>query len=282
MKIFEFNPDSTNPLLHLAYANGFLPQTYTTALKPLFSDYHVISLHPRPMWGDCPPESLKHWSQMGDDLIAGLEELKAKNVVGIGHSMGGVITLYAALKRPDLFSKLVLIDPTMLDPKLLWKIRWMRLFGLEARNQLVQGALRRKRTWPSREEVFQYFKGKPLFKNWPEEAVRVYAESLTEPSGNGEEVRLIYPPEWEARIYRTIPTDVWSLPRRILCPALVIRGENSNTFTSESERAFRKANPKVPIVVVNGASHFVPQEKPEEVGKLIMDFLQESLNIKGF
>jgi pimeloyl-ACP methyl ester carboxylesterase len=210
---------------------------------------------------------------MGDDLIAGLEDLKVKQVVGIGHSMGGVITLYAAVKRPDLFSRLVLIDPTMLDPKFLWKIRWMRLFGMEARNQMVQGALRRKRIWASREEAFQYFKSRPLFRNWPEETIRDYAESITEPSGNGEEVRLIYPPEWEARIYRTIPTDVWSLPGKISCPAIVLRGENTNTFTAESGKAFQKANPKVPVYVVKGAGHFVPQEKPEETGKWIRDFL---------
>jgi len=171
-----------------------------------------------------------------------------------------------------LFSKLVLIDPTMLEPSLLWKIRWMRLFRLEARNQLVQGALRRRRSWANREEALAYFKGKPLFKNWPEDSIKAYVESITEVQAGGE-ARLAYPPEWEARIYRTIPTDVWNLPLRIRCPALVIRGERSNTFTEKSEKAFQKANPSVPIHVVKEAGHFVPQEKPRETGKLMLEFL---------
>ena len=49
MKIYEFNNAPDKPLVNLAYANGFLPQTYTRALKPLFADYRVVSIHARPI-----------------------------------------------------------------------------------------------------------------------------------------------------------------------------------------------------------------------------------------
>src|SRR3954469_17006265 len=121
MKLYEFNAGSDRLLVNLAYANGFLPQTYTRALQPLFDHYNVISAHARPMWDDCPPESLKSWSQLGDDLLQALERLTDRPVVGIGHSFGGVVTLYAALKQPERFSHLVVIDPVMLPPRLLWQ-----------------------------------------------------------------------------------------------------------------------------------------------------------------
>src|SRR5215467_9145840 len=98
MKIYEFNSAPGRPLVNLAYANGFLPQTYTRALQPLFADYRVVSIHARPMWGDCPPETFHHWSQFGDDLLEGLDSLTDQPVIGIGHSMGGLSTLYAAAK----------------------------------------------------------------------------------------------------------------------------------------------------------------------------------------
>jgi pimeloyl-ACP methyl ester carboxylesterase len=206
-------------------------------------------------------------------LLEGLNRFPGQKVIGIGHSLGGVLTLYAAIKRPDLFSRLVLIDPTMLDPKLLRKVRWLKFFGMDARADLIQGALRRRRVWESTQAAYAYFKGRPLFRTWPDETVRAYAESMTGPSPEGG-VQLIYSPEWEARIYRTIPTDVWKYAKRLSLPTLVIRGENSNTFTVESEKAFRSANPDVSFAVVPGAGHLVPQEKPKEVTDLLKKFLE--------
>ena len=217
---------------------------------------------------------------MADDLVQGLEGMGAKGIVGVGHSLGGVLTLYAAVKRPDLFSRVILIDPTMLSPKLLWQIRFMKIFGLEARKWLVKGALRRKREWGNFTETYQYFRGRQLFKNWSDEMVKSYTESITGPcSGGG--VQLIYPPEWEARIYQTIPTDVWKFARALQLPTMVIRGEASNTFTADSEKAFRKFRAGTEFAVVPGAGHLIPQEKPEEVGKLVLKFLETEGMVSG-
>ena len=342
-KIFDFNPKSTKPLIHLAHANGFPPQTYQKAIQSLLPNYHVVSFLARPLWGDTSPEWLKHWFQMADDLIEGIENLtpidtphpnplpqgargmgistdpppspegamnfrtgvhrgespygstkgnmgdfpherqqgdvgrgegkvNSDKVIGVGHSLGGVLTLYAAVKRPDLFSRVILIDPTMLSPKLLWQIRLLKIFGLDARKRLIDGALKRKRSWESAEAVYDHFRGRGLFKNWSDDIVEAYVDSMTGPSKNGG-VELIYPPEWEAQIYKTIPTDVWKFAKLLQQPTMVIRGETSNTFTADSEKAFRKVNPQAVFKVVQGAGHLVTQEKPEEVGKLIGSFL---------
>ena len=231
-----------------------------------------MSLRVRPLWGDTPPEWLKHWNQMADDLLSGLKEMGASKVVGVGHSLGGVLTLYAAVKAPELFSHVILIDPTMLSPKLLWQIKFMKLFGFEARKYLIKGALKRRRTWESAREAYEYFRGRQLFKNWPDEIVQAYTESMTAPSPTGG-VYLIYPPEWEARIYQTIPTDVWKFAKLLTQPTLLIRGEDSNTFTADSEKAFRKINSNARFEVVREAGHLVPQEKPGEITKLIQEFL---------
>ncbi len=273
MKIYEFNEGRGKLLVNLAYANGFLPQTYRRALQPLFDHYRVVSIHVRAMWENCPPESLKNWPQMGDDLLAGLDGLTDdRPVIGIGHSMGGVATLYAALKRPERFSHLILIDPTLMSPGVLWRMRLTRLLGMEARLPLVQGALRRRQQWDSTEDAYQYFRSKPLFARWPDDVLRDYAQSMTVPADNGG-VRLAFDPRWEAQFYRTVPTDVWKLPGRVQQPMLVIRGELTTTFGEASAANFRRLNPRAHIVTVKGAGHLVPQEKPDETGKLIADFL---------
>jgi pimeloyl-ACP methyl ester carboxylesterase len=204
--------------------------------------------------------------------LAGLKEMSAQKVIAIGHSLGGVATLYAAVREPELFSHVILIDPTMLPPAFLRKVWFLKWFGIETRKELVRGALRRRRQWAGREEAYQSFKTRPLFKQWPDETLWAYVEGMTAPSKTGG-IELIYPPEWEARIYQTIPTDVWKFAARLTQPTLVIRGETSNTFTADSEKAFRKALPGAYFAVVKEAGHLVPQERPEEVCRLIMEFL---------
>ena len=272
MKFHDFNPGSDKPLLHLAHANGFPPATYVGALTPLLSQYHVISFYARPFWGG-PADSLKDWSIFGEDLLTGLGQVSASKVVGVGHSMGGVATLYAAVRNPGLFSHVILVDPTMLAPALLRKVALFRWFGIETRKELVKGALRRRRQWASREEAYRSFKDKPLFKHWSDETLWAYVDGMTAPAEDGG-IKLIYPPEWEAKVYRTIPTDVWECAAKLTQPVLVIRGEMSNTFTAESEAAFRKALPSASFAVVKGAGHLVPQEQPETVGQLILQFLK--------
>lgn len=276
-KTYEFNDASAKPLVNLAYANGFLPQTYTRALRGLFSDYHVVSIHARPMWDDCPTESLQSWSQLGDDLLSGLDSLTDKPVIGIGHSMGGVATMYAAAKRPGRFSKIILIDPVFPSRTYLWVLRALRTVGQAHRMPLATGALRRRREWEDADVAYASFRKKALFSRFPDDVLRAYTDSITVPSSNGHKgVHLAYPPEWEARIYETIPADVWRLPGKVNVPILIIRGELTDVFTGSSAARFRQANPGTQIVTIAGAGHFVPQEEPEQTGYAIIEFLRRT------
>jgi hypothetical protein len=54
----------------------------------------------------------------------------------------------------------------------------------------------------------------------------------------------------------------------------VIHGSISDTFTQGSAIAFRLANRRAMMATVEGAGHLVPQEKPEQVGMLIKDFVK--------
>ncbi|CAH8292634.1 unnamed protein product [Eruca vesicaria subsp. sativa] len=55
------------------------------------------------------PSKYNSFDAFSDDLIALLEELKFGPVVFVGHSMSGMIGCAASIKRPDLFTNLVLI-----------------------------------------------------------------------------------------------------------------------------------------------------------------------------
>ena len=276
--IYSFNEPSANqadrraPLITLSYANGFMPQTYTECLTPLFDRYRVVTPQMRPLWQPPPPTAdLHHWRQLGTDLLTALDRIGTSPGVAIGHSVGAIAVLYAATMQPNRFRGVILIDPTLLPPAQLRLVWLSRLIGHDARMSLVKGALKRGNHWDTVDAAYTYFRGKRLFTRWPDQAVRVYAESITTPDPNGG-VSLIFPREWEARIYQTIPIDVWQAVRKLNIPALVIRGTLSDVFTDASKAIFARLAPQIPIIDVPNVGHLVAQEAPSIVGDHIAQF----------
>ncbi|MEM6528262.1 MAG: alpha/beta hydrolase, partial [Chloroflexota bacterium] len=158
--------------MHMALANGFPPQVYQPLLQPLAEQYNVVSLPPRPMWTDPPaPDTLDTWEDTAVDLIKGLRLYHLKDVIGIGHSLGGVATMIAATRNPGLFRGIVLLDPTVFPPRMLWMLKAMRLMGLEGRMPLVRRALNRRAHFADGQEAFKYWRGKKLFADWTDAAL---------------------------------------------------------------------------------------------------------------
>jgi len=56
-------------------------------------------------------------------------------------------------------------------------------------------------------------------------------------------------------------------------PVLLIQGERTDAFLRPAARRARKMLGSDRVVIVPGASHFVPMERPDEVGRLILDLV---------
>jgi pimeloyl-ACP methyl ester carboxylesterase len=259
-------------VVHLAHANGFPPGTYRPLAEHLAERYHVLALPSRPMWPGSRPESAPTWRPMAGDLIEGLEDLGLRGIAGMGHSLGGVLTMWAAIDRPDLFRAVVLIEPVILPPIWLLGLRVARWLGLKQWQPLVQGALNRHRTWPSRQAAFEHYREKPLFARWSDDALWAYVESGLIEGGDGL-FELAYPPDWEAHIYATISTSIWRDVPLLNTPALVLRGERSDTFRAQAQARLARLLPQAQMVTIAGAGHLVPMERPTETAEAILDFL---------
>jgi pimeloyl-ACP methyl ester carboxylesterase len=266
------------PVVHLAHANGFPPGTYELLAAALRTDYHLIGLPARPLWPGSQPESAPTWQPMAGDLIEALDGLARSGaisppIVGAGHSLGGVLTLWAAIRRPDLFRAVVLIDPVILPPNRLRLLRLLRLVGLHRRLPLVRATLRRRRTWPNRQACIEHLSGKPFFAGWPAASLEAYVNSGTRERPDGQ-VELIYPPEWEAHIFATTPTDIWRYVPQLRTPVLAIRGERSPTFPAGSMARLARLLPQAHTVTIPDSDHMVPLERPAEAAQAIRDFDQ--------
>jgi pimeloyl-ACP methyl ester carboxylesterase len=261
------------PFVHLAPANGFPPATYRQLARDLAQGYHVVSLLPRPLCPGSRPESAPDWHPLADDLIRGLDGLGLSGIVGLGHSIGGVLTLWAAIERPDLFRAVILVDPVIFPPSMLRLMRAGGALHLARRIPLVRAALHRRRLFPDRQACFDHYRGKPLFDRWSDSGLWDYVDAGTHLRPDGQ-LELLYPPEWEAHIFATTPTAVWRGVSRLRLPALLVRGEHSPTFLPAAQERLLRLLPRAQSVTIRDAGHLVPMERPHDVASAILEFLE--------
>lgn len=96
----------------LVCVHGFLSSAFSfRKVIPLLRDkYDIIALDLPPFGQSEKSRTFIYTYQNLAKLVIGiLEHLQVKQAVLVGHSMGGQISLSAALQKPELFSKVVLL-----------------------------------------------------------------------------------------------------------------------------------------------------------------------------
>ena len=269
---------------HLLHANGFCAGTYSPFVKHLTGDLHVMASDIRGHGSSQLPSSqrIRHWNIFVEDLRALIEKAMAPPIIGMGHSLGAVTTYMAAAKYPDLFSHLILIDPTILPRRILWSMAVIRVLGLSGIIPLARIARRRKKTFQGKKEALQRFaSGRGIFKYWSKDFVEAYLEcGLLEK--DPETAILKCDPEHEAQIFESVPLDVWDYAPRIGCPVLAIRGEHSGAFTADAAKRLGRLIADFELVTIPGTGHFVPMGKPVECARVIKEYIHRQLMKKGF
>jgi pimeloyl-ACP methyl ester carboxylesterase len=259
------------------HANGFPPDCYRPLLESLALDCHVLAVLQRPLWHEAKSKDVASWSVFSDDLLRLLAEEHQAPVIAAGHSLGATVVLRAALRAPDRFAALILMEPVLYPTRamLTWKLA--RAIGLGYRRQpMIQRALRRRRTFDSLAQVYESYRRRRVFRYFSDENLRTCIEGMTAPAAGG--YRLVYAPEWEARVYYTSiwnDWDLWKGLSSLSLPTLIIRGAESNTFRTSTAEAVRARSPQIRIVTVAEASHLAPLERPGEIARLCIRQLRE-------
>lgn len=261
--------------LHFLHANGYPPACYTPLLELLQPHFRIFGMHLRPLWPDSNPDSLHDWHPLSDDLLRFLENYGAEPVIGTGHSLGGIVTLRAALRDPQRFRALVLIDPVLFPPAFILFWNLVRVVGLGwKKHPKISGALNRRRHFDDLDLVFRGYRRRSVFRYISDDNLRAYIEGMMKPRADGGH-ELIHSPEWEARIYYTgiwRDLDLWRGLKDLKVPMLIIRGAQTDTFWATTATQVRRANPKVRIETVEKTTHILPLEEPEKVSRLIAEF----------
>lgn len=90
-------------------------------------------------------ERYPNWTIFAEDLKTLIEQTMVPPIIAMGHSLGAVTSYIAAVKFPQLFSCLILIDPSILPRRILWSIAVMKLLGPKGNIPLARTAWRRRR-----------------------------------------------------------------------------------------------------------------------------------------
>jgi len=262
------------PVLHFAHANGFPPAAYQHFLKPFLKDHKVIASKFRPLWGTEDYTKVKSWETFADDLIRFLDEQGLSNIIGMGHSLGGVSSLIAAMKRPDLFSKLILLDPVIVDG---FKMQLFKYLPIGLKKKVVPIAkisIKRKDTWPSKEVVYESWRTKKVFQGFSDTALKTLVEHAIIPNEKGQ-VKLAYSKEWETQVYLTAPL-IFKKVKAMKTPMIVVRGAAGSVITSQVWEEWQAAQPNNHFINFPNAGHLVPLEHPEPLAKEILKHLNFS------
>ncbi|NUN09222.1 MAG: alpha/beta hydrolase [Ignavibacteriaceae bacterium] len=214
--------------------------------------------------GGVHPGTQKYYSDVLKKLI---DTLELKNVIGVGHSMGGQVVLSAALEHPGIFKKMVLFAPAGFETFTPEETAWIRknytaqTYSLPDETQLRNAYNSNFFRVPADMESMLQDRIKMTgYKNFPQYC-EVVANSL----------------------HGLVEAPVFARLKEINVPASVIYGANDaliphplihkdHNLKEVAARAVAENN-LFELNIINECGHFVPFEKPGESAEIINRFL---------
>lgn len=271
----DADADADNALapLHFVHGNSFPTGSYRTMLTHLKQHYQIHALD---MHGHNPNYPVTDgWTLLCDELIASIEKNPRKPVILVGHSFGGVISLMAAKLRPDLVRCVVMLDSPVIAGWRAKLLNFGKKTGIDFFFSPAKNSIKRRKSWPDRDAVFEHFANKDMFGIWPEEVLRDYVEYGVEPYPNG--VTLRYKRDVETAIYRTLPhatSRYCALPFPV--PIGCIVGSNSVECRQIGMKHTKNLVGEN-LVEIEG-SHLYPFESPKMTADAVQSMINNLLN----
>ena len=284
----EIFDNKDKPGFQFAHATGFNALTYKELLEPLSDNFNVRAVDARGHGFTklkANPQDMYDWKIYCDDLIKSVElfvEKTQKPIILSGHSMGAASAIQVAAIRPDLVSGLVLVDPVLMTNKIkvIFKIgRKYPIFKnfpiIKQGMMMSEATKKRRRYWKNKEEIFNSYKNKLIFKTWTETTIRNYIEGGTELIGD--ETRLTCDPLWEAATFSSWKHDAMGLIDKLNCPITLLQAEFNSTARGDGPMKLKKQDKLGVHKIVKGSTHFLAMEFPDIIKEEI-NSLQKRIN----
>lgn len=187
--------------LHFSHGNSFPASSYRKFLQHFEADHDIgyidtLGHDPRYPVTDC-------WPGLVEESLDYIARRYREPVIAVGHSLGGFLSFLCAVRRPELFRAVVLLDSPIFCRRVSTLLWLGKRFGFIERLTPGGGSRTRRHEWPSREHAVRHFEGRGMFAGFDPDCLRDYVAAGTVPAGEG--VRLRFEREIEYRIYVGLP-----------------------------------------------------------------------------
>ena len=201
--------------------------------------------------------------QLCGDVDGLIRALGHDRAVVVGHDWGGVVAWHTAELHPERVSRLVVMNcphPAIMA-KRIWLPRQLRRSWYVFLFQLPR--IPEKRVL-SRDFVKAAFRGWAVNKDaFPDEVLDRFREALQQPGAATAAINY----------YRAALRRPSFHARPIDCPTLLIWGDQDRALGPELIPGTERIAPDLRVEHIPDSSHWVQQDAPEEVNRLLLDFL---------
>ena len=108
MKLFSRIMGEGQPILIVHGLFGMSDNWQSLGKK--FADFYEVHLVDQRNHGRSPHSAVFNYEVLANDLLNYIKNHKLKNVILMGHSLGGKTAMQLAVKHPDLVQKLIIVD----------------------------------------------------------------------------------------------------------------------------------------------------------------------------
>lgn len=256
---------------HFYGGNGFTVGSYKPLLTELAADFDISSLAMRGYWYDKPTAKRLTRAEDADMLIKFLQQTQDAPIIGIGHSQGATATAIAAAKRPDLFSKLYLIEPVTFTKAqtLLYNLTPR---ALKLTREPFKSTINKQATWSTVQKFYECLREQRAYRRIGDEHLQTFAEQSLIQQDNGS-YALLFSPEQELANYFGTPFIDNALKKlnAIGTPYTLITGKPTLFISDKVRRNWREFVPTERMLSLPDYGHLLPMEAPEQCASIIMD-----------
>ncbi len=257
---------ASGPTLFFAHATSFCAKMWQPIADVLSANYRCVGVDLRGHGRSTYDGDDMSWQSIAKDLLPAIAHCKGSSdqpVIGIGHSLGGSALVLAETFEPGLFEKIWAFEPILLSSEPI---------ANHPRTQpLVEGALRRKTEFASREAAFERYANKFPLVFFDPACSKQYLEWGFEDQADGS-IALSCKPEHEAQIYREANSGITETIGSVEAPMLFAIGpDDGDRVPNVVEIAEQQKN--VTLKEYNDLNHFGPLQNPTRIASDIQEWL---------
>ncbi len=256
---WETPPDADDaPTLFLLHGDMRTSRSWDAVARHLCDRYRVIALDSRGHGDSDWPDTGYTFAQRVDDLEAFADAIEMRNAVAVAHSTGGVVATLLAERRPDIFTRLALLEPMVVVTEI-----FQRMVSKRAETP--------RRTWDSREDMYKYLKWHRMTGKWPDEVIRdvVDHESYELPDGRLDIKWATASMRWSEREGDYL--DLTPTLRTLNKPILFIMSD-SRADQFRHLHPIAEQTPDFDLLTIPDSAHNMYMDQPAAVAKAVVKF----------